>query len=69
MSWNDKAFVLERVKYNGWALQFASDNLKKDREIVLEAVKNRSLALQDASEDLKKDREIVQRNCSGGHEE
>jgi hypothetical protein len=27
------------VKNNGYALQYASDSLKKDREIVLEAVK------------------------------
>ena len=36
---NDETFVLEAVKYNGYALKFASDRLKNDEKIVLEAVK------------------------------
>ena len=59
MEWNDRAYVLNKVKRNVWALKDASEDLKADRKIVMEAVKNYGLALGFASEDLKKDREIV----------
>ena len=51
--------TLSLVKQNGYALNYASDELKKDREIVLAAVKINGLALEYASDELKKDRDIV----------
>lgn len=56
---NDRELVLKAVKKNGWALQYASIELKNDREIVLEAVKRNGCALQYASELLRNDREVV----------
>ena len=42
-SWNTHAIrtevVMEGVRQNGWALQFASVELKRDREVVIEAVR------------------------------
>jgi hypothetical protein len=37
--YKDKSFVLEAVKSNGLALQYADESLKKDKSIVLTAVK------------------------------
>ena len=31
--------VIEVVRQNGWALQYASEELKRDRVVVIEAVK------------------------------
>lgn len=38
-NWNDKEFVLDRVKKDGFELKYASEELKNDKEVVLEAVK------------------------------
>ena len=38
---DDREIVLEAVKQNGRALEYASATLKDDREIVLEAVSSR----------------------------
>ena len=57
--WKDKEFVLEAVRIDGNALQYASDKLKNDREVVLEAVKEKVFALQFASDELKNDKEFV----------
>jgi len=46
-------FMLEAVKQNGYALQYASAALNDDREIVLEAVKQNGYALQYASAGLR----------------
>ena len=56
---SSRSEVLEAVKQNGWALQYASAALKDDRQIVLEAVKQDGYALEYASAALKDDREIV----------
>jgi hypothetical protein len=40
--------VLEAVKQDGRALEYADDSLKSDREVVLEAVKSNGWALQFA---------------------
>ena len=37
---NNPEFVLETVKLDGGALEFASDDLRDNKKIVLEAVKN-----------------------------
>jgi uncharacterized protein (TIGR02145 family) len=55
----NRAELLEAVKKDGRALQYAGEALKNDREIVLEAVKQNGEALRYAGEDLKNDREIV----------
>ena len=57
--WGDREIVMEAVKQNGFALQFASAELEGDREIVMEAVKQDGHALYCASAELQGDREIV----------
>ena len=51
--------MLAAVSNNGYALEFATEELKGDREIVLAAVSKSGVALQFATEELKGDREIV----------
>ena len=58
-SWKDKSFVLETVKQNGVALEYADESLKKDKSIVLEAVKQYGPALEYADESLQKDPDII----------
>ena len=48
--------ILQR---DGKALQFAHEDLKKDKQVVMQAVKQDGEALQFAHEDLRKDREFV----------
>ena len=55
----NKKIVLEAVKQNGKALQFADKIFKKDKKIVLEAVKQAGSALQFADKIFKKDKKIV----------
>ena len=59
MNWSNKGDVLKSVKKNGFSLQSASDELKKDKEIVLAAMNQNGLALGFASGELKNDKEIV----------
>jgi len=58
-NWNDKSFVLEKVKRNGLALKYASEKLKNDKEVVLEAVRQYGGALEYASYELRNDKEFV----------
>ena len=62
-NWNDKEFVLERVKRDGWDLnwdlKYASEELRNDKEVVLEAVKQNGFALYYASEELRNDKEVM----------
>jgi len=51
--------VLAAVTTNGYALEYASDELKADKEIVLAAVTSVGYALQYAADDLKADKEVV----------
>ena len=55
--------ILEKLgtpwSWNGWRLEDASENLRRDREIVMAVVKLYGLTLEFASEDLKIDRHIV----------
>ena len=51
--------MLEAVKQNGYALDYASDALKDDHEIVLEAVKQDGNALKYASVALQNDHEFI----------
>ena len=50
---------MQAVAQTGWALEFATEELKGDREIVMRAVSQEGLALKYATEELKCDREIV----------
>ncbi len=59
IDWNNKNVVLEAVKQNGLALQFASEKLQDDKNVVLEAVKQYGRALRFASENLRDDKDIV----------
>ena len=47
---------MNTVKYDGYALEFASDNLKRDREIVMAAVKDRRWALRFTSDNLMREK-------------
>jgi hypothetical protein len=61
---SDKQVVMEHVKFDGNALEFASENLQDDMEVVLTAVKNSyGKALQFASEKLRDDWEVVMIAC------
>ena len=51
--------VLAAVKENGEALEYASNELKKDKEVVLAAVKKHGWALDYASKELQNDRDVV----------
>ena len=51
--------MIEAVRQNGNALQYASQELTRDREVVMEAVRQNGWALQFASEELKRHREVV----------
>ena len=46
------------VAQNGWALQFASEELKNDKEFVLAAVAQDARALKYASDKLKKEMDL-----------
>ena len=51
--------MLAAVKQYGYALQFASANLKNDREVVLAAVTQNGYVREYASANLQNDREVV----------
>tara|TARA_R110000868_G_scaffold140631_3_gene356430 strand:- start:763 stop:1008 length:246 start_codon:yes stop_codon:yes gene_type:complete len=53
-NWNDKDFVLEKVKQNGLALEFASEELRNDLEVVIEAIKQDLNAFSFASPEVNK---------------
>ena len=60
----DREEILEAVKKDGRALQYADESLWADREVVLEAVKTdegreEEEALMFADESLQADREVV----------
>ena len=44
MFWNNKLFLLELVKNNGYNLRLIPDNFKNDREIVILAIINEGYA-------------------------
>lgn len=55
----DRKIVLESVKNYGWALEYASEELKNDYEVVMQAIENDSTSLACASDELKNDYEVV----------
>jgi len=58
-NWSDKEYVLERVKNDGMALQYASEGLRDDRDVVMKAIENNGTALEYASEELRADMDVV----------
>jgi hypothetical protein len=60
-NWANKEFVLEAVRKNGSALEYASKELRGDKEVVLEAVKQDGLALNYAREELRNDKEVFEK--------
>lgn len=59
MDWDNKGQVLEQVKNNIFALQFASKRLRDDYDVVLAAVECHSVSLKFASERLRNNKYIV----------
>jgi hypothetical protein len=55
----DRAFLLELVKINGAALEYADPSSKEDRELVLQAIATNPEALAHAADSLRADIEIV----------
>ena len=56
---NDKEFIMDQVKKNGFALNFINEELKNNFDIVSEAVKQNGFSILFASDELKKDKEII----------
>lgn len=55
----DRKYILERVKKNGWSLQFVSAELKDDEEVVAEACISKSGALLFASERIRCNKKFI----------
>nr|CAG4713456.1 unnamed protein product [Naegleria fowleri] len=55
----DKELVLQAVKFNGNALQYALNDLRNDFEVVLESVKEFGFALRFASPEMRNNKQIV----------
>ena len=51
--------VLTVVRKYGYALPYASQELKQDREVVITAVRQNGCALENAPEEFKHDQEVV----------
>ena len=54
-----RSVVLTRIRQDGMALEYASEELKKDREVVMAAVVEDGGALQYASEELKNNESVM----------
>ena len=59
ISYIEKKIILAAVGRYGYALRFASENLKADKDVVLVAVQQHGRALEYASENLKADKKVV----------
>ena len=55
----NRNLMMELVKINAYALQYASDELKDDKEIVLASIKNDPSTIGAASERLQNDKELI----------
>ena len=65
---SDREFILKAVDICGWALQYASDELKNDEEIVLTAIQGHDIccysysrAIEHASEELRSNKEFMRK--------
>ncbi|KAG2382573.1 hypothetical protein C9374_005153 [Naegleria lovaniensis] len=56
---SDKKMVLEAVKKNGCALEFASEELRNDLQVVLTAIRQNGMSIQYASKSLRLDKDLV----------
>ncbi len=56
---NDKEVVMVAVTNDGWALQYASSELRNDNSVVFGAVKNNGNVLEYASDELKNDKDFM----------
>lgn len=56
---NDKEIVLEAVKNEGNAFQYAGEELRNDKEIVLEAINQNGSYLLYAGERMQNDKDVV----------
>lgn len=63
----DKDVVLSAVKNNGYALFYASSELKNNFEIVMEAAKCKFFMIQDVSENLRDNKKIILTALSNNH--
>ena len=57
--WSDKDFVLEAVKKQGGAIDYADPALKNNKEIVISAIKQDSFAIDYIGEEIKKDKDVL----------
>ena len=55
---------MKAVSENGWALQYATEELRGDPEIVMQVVSDLGGALEFATQELRGDREIVMKALS-----
>ena len=55
----DREVVMDAVKENGFALEFADRSLQNDREVVMAAVTENGLAFEFASDTLRNDNDAV----------
>ena len=58
-NWDEKSFVLSRVRGSAHYLQYASERLKDDEEVVLETIKNDGHYIRYASPKLKDHKELA----------
>jgi hypothetical protein len=57
--WNNKLFVIDKIKQRANNIRSASDELKNDKEVALIAIKKSGFTFEHLSSQLKNDREIV----------
>lgn len=57
--WDNKEYVLFRVKKNGATFEYASERLQSDKEVLMAALKSSPNVLRWASKELKSDREVI----------
>ena len=70
MDWSNKQEVLEAMERSGWDLQFATEELRRDRDVILKAVENYSGALEFIADDVFEkfcdDKEVMMTATDGG---
>ena len=53
-NWNDKKFVIKKVKQNGCALEYAGEELRNDLQVAVEAINEEWGAFKHASPETQK---------------
>lgn len=59
---DDRDFILELVREDGKAIEYASEELKRDKSIVMEAIKTKTRAIDFIDKSLQEDKEVVIEN-------